>query len=104
MCHSLHYAPYKKSPRPDGFHAYFYQRNWQIMGEDIAKFIQTLFLTACIPEDLTQIKLVRIPKVPNPESVTQLRPINLCNTLYKLLAKLLVNRLKPFLLAMIHLA
>ena len=43
-----------------------------------------------------------IPKVPNPESVTQLRSISLCNTLYKLLTKFLVNRLKPFLLAMIH--
>ena len=72
------------------------------MGEDIAKFIQTLFLTACIPEDLTQIKLVLIPKVPNPESVTKLRPFSLCNMLYKLLTKLLVNRLKPFLPAMIH--
>ena len=68
------------------------------MGEDIAKFIQTLFLIARIPKDLTQIKLVLIPKVPN----TQLRPISLCNTLYKLLTKLLVNRLKPFLPAMIY--
>ena len=91
-----------KSSGSDGFHAYFYQHNWQIVGEDIVKFIQTLFLIACIPDDLTQIKLVLIPKVPNPESVTQLRSISLCNTLYKLLTKLLVNRLKPFLLAMIH--
>ena len=87
---------------PDGFHAYFYQHNWQIVGADIVKFIQTLFITARIPEDLTQIKLVLIPKVPNPKFVTQLRPISLCNTLYKLLTKLLVNRLKPFLPAMIH--
>lgn len=86
-----------KSPGPDGFHAYFYQNNWHIVGDDITKFIQTFFLTARIPEDLTQIKLVHIPKVPNPESVSQLRPISLCNTLYKLLTKLLVNRIKPLL-------
>ena len=61
-----------------------------------------MFFTAHIPEDLTQIKLVLIPKVPNPESVTQLRPISLCTSLYKLLTKLLVNRLKPFLPTMIN--
>lgn len=91
-----------KSLGSDGFHAFFYQHNWQIVGEDISKFIQTLFLTDRILEDLTQIKLVLIPKVPNPQTVSQLRPISLCNTLYKLLTKLLVNRLKSFLPAMIH--
>lgn len=59
-----------KSPGSDGFHAYFYQHNWQIVGANIAKFIQTLFITACIPEDLTQVKLVLIPKVPNLETVS----------------------------------
>lgn len=38
---------------PNGFHAYFYEHNWQIVGVDITKFIQTLFITARIPEDLT---------------------------------------------------
>ena len=50
------------------------------------------------------MKLVLIPKVPNLESVSHFRPINVCNTLYKLLTKIIVNRLKPFLHAMVHLA
>lgn len=87
---------------PNGFHAYFYEHNWQIVGVDIKKFIQTLFITARIPEDLTQIKLLLIPKVPTPETVSQFRPISLFNTLYKLLTNILVNRLKLFLPTMIH--
>ena len=50
------------------------------------------------------MKLVLIPKVPNLESVSHFRPINVCNTLYKLLTKIIGNRLKPFLHAMVHLA
>ena len=93
-----------KAPGPDGFHAHFYQHNWDIMGSNISRFIQTIFITSRIPEDLTRVKLVLIPKTPNPETVSHLCPISLCNTLYKLLTKLLVNRLKPFLPYMIHLA
>lgn len=72
------------------------------MGSDISKFVQTMFITSWIPEDLTQVKLVLIPKIPNPETVSHLRPVSLCNTLYKLVTKLLVNKLKPFLPTMIH--
>ena len=80
-----------KAPRADGFHAHFYQHNWDIMGSDISRFIETIFITARIPEDLTRIKLVLIPKTPNPETVSHLRPISLCNTLYELFTKILVN-------------
>ena len=97
--HSMHPL---KSLGPDGFHAQFFQNNWQVVGVEITEFIQTIFITSCIPMDLTWVKLVLIPKAPNPKSVYQFRSISVCNTLYKLLTKILVNRLKPFLHAMIH--
>ena len=38
-----------------------------------------------------------VPKIPTPMSLLDFRPISLCNTIYKIFAKVLVNRIKPFL-------
>ena len=50
-----------------------------------------------LPSALNDTFITLIPKVPNPETVTQFRPIGLCNVTYKLITKCLVNRLKKVL-------
>ena len=47
-------------------------------------------------------KKLLILSLTRPETVHQFRPIGLCNTLYKTMTKLLVQRLKPFLSDLIH--
>ena len=38
-----------------------------------------------------------VPKTPTPKSLLDFKPISLYNTFYKVFAKIMVNRIKPFL-------
>ena len=53
--------------------------------------------SATIPHPLNHNLITLIPKTKNPLAVTEYRPISLCNVLYKIFSKVLVNRLKKIL-------
>lgn len=68
-----------KAPGPDGLHAIFYKKFWPILGEDLIREVLQAVNSGVIPEGWNQTTIVLIPKVDNPEKVTQFRPISLCN-------------------------
>ncbi|KAM6600853.1 hypothetical protein CsatA_020462 [Cannabis sativa] len=83
-----------KSPGPDGMTPGFYQKCWAIVGNDVIKQVRSFFLFGQLPTGLNHTNLVLIPKKKNATTMGDLRPIALCNVLYKVCSKVLANRLK----------
>jgi hypothetical protein len=86
-----------KAPGLDGFPARFFQCNWGVLKEENIPAVKEFFRTGIMPKGVNDATVVLIPKVDLPTKVTDLRPISLCNVVYKVLAKCLVNRLRPIL-------
>ncbi|XP_015950349.1 uncharacterized protein LOC107475230 [Arachis duranensis] len=63
--------------REDGFPALFYKENWNVIKGSFIPFILQLWHNPRIIESINQTLVTLIPKVPNPEFVSQFRPIAL---------------------------
>ena len=72
------------------------------MGSGIIQAIQEIFETTIIPEDWGATNLFLIPKINHRDMITQFRPISLCNTRYKLVSHIILQRLEPYIADIIN--
>ncbi|CAN0855442.1 LINE-1 retrotransposable element ORF2 protein [Linum grandiflorum] len=84
-----------QAPGPDGFQGHFYRKHWETIGDKISQEVMSFFATATMPHGWNNTHIVLIPKKPNPQAMPEFRPISCCNFNYKIIAKILANRLKP---------
>lgn len=89
--------PKLKAPGPDGFSGAFYHNHWSTIQEDVFKAVQQFFANSQLLSTFNRTKLYLIPKIKCPKSFSDFRPISCCNYLYKIISKILANRLKPWL-------
>lgn len=68
-----------------------------MVGEKVTREVLKVLNGGQFPEGWNETTIVLIPKVRNPEKLKDLRPISLCNVLYKIVSKVLANRLKVIL-------
>jgi len=83
-----------KAPGPDGFNAFFFQKNWEIVKDSVIQAVLHFFRTGRILKQLNHTFLTLIPKTNEASSLTDYRPISCCNVVYKIISKILSNRLK----------
>jgi len=86
-----------KAPGPDGFSIHFYRICWELIKPDLLRMIRGFMRKAKIGGEINSTFLALIPKETNPGSFDRNRTISLCNSSYKIVAKLLANRIKPLL-------
>ncbi|RVW53160.1 LINE-1 reverse transcriptase-like [Vitis vinifera] len=86
-----------KAPRPDGFTMAFWQRCWVLVKEEVLDLFKEFYEQSAFIKSINNTFLVLLPKKGGgggAEDLGDFRPINLLRGLYKLLAKVLANRLK----------
>ncbi|XP_050238477.2 uncharacterized protein LOC126687968 [Mercurialis annua] len=84
-----------KSPGIDGIPAGFYQNQWPVVGISVCNLIKRIFQNGEMDNDLNRTLISLIPKSVKPETIKDFRPISLCTVMYKLVTKIITNKLKP---------
>nr|GEU41412.1 RNA-directed DNA polymerase, eukaryota, reverse transcriptase zinc-binding domain protein [Tanacetum cinerariifolium] len=82
-----------KSPGPDGFTLGFFRRFWNLIENDMYDVVKYFFTYGVIPKGCNSSFIALIPKIPDTNTVKDLRPISLIGSLYKIIEKILANRL-----------
>ena len=75
----------------------FFQKYWNIVGTDFYQGILEFFRTGRMLKEINHTFITLISKNDNPSLTSHYRPISLCSTFYKTIAKVLVNRMRPLL-------
>ncbi|CAL1363270.1 unnamed protein product [Linum trigynum] len=86
-----------QAPGSDGFTGLFFQSFWGQVGDLVTAAVLEFFRTGHLLPNFNHTWVTLIPKVPNAETMQQMRPISLCQVPYKIISKILTTRLKEVL-------
>jgi len=81
------------APGPDGFGAFFFQTYWDIVSRDVFNAVIKFFTTSWLLPNFNANTFIFIPKTGSADTVDQYRPIALANFKFKVISKVLADRL-----------
>lgn len=83
------------SPGPDGIQDVFYQKYWGVVGHSITTMVNEALSFGKVPVGILDAYITLIPKKDCPETAGDFRSITLLNVVFKIISKVLVNRIRP---------
>lgn len=90
-----------KCPGPYGINFKFIKLFWHLLKDDAMQFLVEFHQHGVLPRGSDFSFITLIPKVNEPQSLGDFRPVSLVGCMYKILAKILANRLKRVLYGVI---
>lgn len=86
-----------KTPGPHRYTKEFFIASWSVVGLDFVYAVQSFFQNGFMLTGVNGTVLTLIPKKDDPQEIKDYRPISCCSTIYKVISKILVNRVKTIL-------
>ena len=86
-----------KDPRPNSMSTIFFQKYWNVVGNDVTCMVLNVLNSNMSMAEINRTNITLIQKIKNPTKMTNFRPISLSNVIYKLISKVLANRIKTIL-------
>ena len=83
-----------KALGPDGFTMAFYHHCWRVVEKDVLVVFEEFFQHCKFEKSLNATFIALIPKKNDASNIRDFRPISLVGSVYKILSKVLTNRLR----------
>jgi hypothetical protein len=99
---SIQNLPSDKSLGPDGFNGDFLKKCWPTISQDFYDLCQGFYEGNICMKSINSSHIVLVPKIDNPTTIGDYKPISLPNSSIKLLTKILSNRLQKVITKLIH--
>eukprot|EP00253_Pinus_taeda_P003595 PITA_03595 len=87
----------EKSPGPDGWTIEFCIAFYELLSHDLLSVVEECRASRSLYNAINSTFIALMPKSDSPSSFDGYRPISLCNVLYKIISKIIANRLRPIL-------